>query len=98
MKKVLAVLNFLISFATLLSLLSCSHNESVTVNEETQLNTLARQYVRLGLRIGQYDKDFVDAYYGPDSLKPDHPPSTLFPKDSFLTEVSRLSTELSAFH
>ena len=66
--------------------------------KSTQLNTLAQQYVRLGLRIGQYDKDFVDAYYGPDSLKPVNPPLTVFPKDSFLIEVSMLSNELSSFH
>ena len=44
--------------------------EKGAANDETQLNALAVQYVRLGLTIGQYDKDFVDAYYGPDSLKP----------------------------
>ena len=81
-----------------MSLLSCSHTENSAVNEETQLNALAGQYVRLGLRIGQYDKDFVDAYYGPDSLKPLNPALTVFPKDSFLMEVSRLSNELSSFH
>ena len=98
MKKViLAVLNALFSFAILLSLFSCSHTDNSAVNEESQLNELARQYVRLGLRIGQYDKDFVDAYYGPDSLKPLNPPLTVFPKDSFLMEVSRLSNELGSF-
>ena len=99
MKKIiLSVLNSLFSFAILLSLLSCSRTDNGAANEETQLNTLARQYVRLGLRIGQYDKDFVDAYYGPDSLKPINPALTVFPKDSFLIEVSRLSNELSSFH
>ena len=99
MKKVIpAVLNALFSFAILLSLLSCSHTDNVAANEKSQLNTLAQQYVRLGLRIGQYDKDFVDAYYGPDSLKPVSPALTVFPKDSFLTEVSRLANELSSFH
>ena len=99
MKNVIpAVLNVLFSFAILLSLLSCGPTEKDAVNDETQLNALAVQYVRLGLRIGQYDKDFVDAYYGPDSLKPLNPALTVFPKDSFLTEVSQLSNELSSFH
>ncbi|HET6541345.1 MAG TPA: hypothetical protein VFG46_12725 [Chryseolinea sp.] len=91
-------LNVLFSFAILSSLLSCSPGENDAVNEDTQLNALAVQYVRLGLAIGQYDKDFVDAYYGPDSLKPLSPASTVFPKDSFLMEVSMLSNELSSFH
>jgi hypothetical protein len=29
----------------------------------------AREYVRLVLALGQHDKDYVDAYYGPDELK-----------------------------
>ena len=51
----------------LLFLLSCAKKEQKT--EAHQLNYLAENYVRLGLTIGQYDADFVDAYYGPDSLK-----------------------------
>ena len=99
MKKVTpAVLNVLFSLAILLSLLACDQREKDEANDETQLDALAVQYVRLGLRIGQYDKDFVDAYYGPDSLKPINPALTVFPKDSFLTEISRLSNELSSLH
>src|SRR5260221_13642843 len=30
---------------------------------------IAREYVRLVLAMGQHDKDYVDAYYGPDDLK-----------------------------
>ena len=99
MKKVTpALLCLLFYFAILLSMFSCGHREKGTADEESHLNALARQYVRLGLRIGQYDKEFVDAYYGPDSLKPVSAALTVFPKDSFLTEVSRLSNELNSFH
>src|SRR5688572_30672539 len=99
MKKVTpAVLYALFSFAILLSLLSCGRSDKNALDGESQLNALATQYVRLGLRIGQYDKDFVDAYYGPDSLKPLGPASTVFPKDSFLMEVNLLTNELSSFH
>ena len=39
------------------------------------MNTIAEDYVKLVLNIGQYDTDFVDAYYGPkewrDNLKSD---------------------------
>jgi hypothetical protein len=30
---------------------------------------IAQEYVRLVLALGQHDKDYVDAYYGPDELK-----------------------------
>src|SRR5437764_12337354 len=30
---------------------------------------IAREYVRLVLAMGQHDKDYVDAYYGPEDLK-----------------------------
>jgi hypothetical protein len=30
---------------------------------------IAREYVRLVLALGEHDKDYVDAYYGPDDLK-----------------------------
>jgi hypothetical protein len=59
--------------------------------ERQKLDELATQYVRLGLAIGQYDKDFVDAYYGPDTLQPKTPKATVFPKDSLLNAVDSLS-------
>ncbi|MEO5824996.1 MAG: hypothetical protein ABIR59_03850 [Gemmatimonadales bacterium] len=33
------------------------------------LDAIAHRYVRLVLGMGQHDPDYVDAYYGPDSLK-----------------------------
>src|SRR5215216_3199163 len=37
---------------------------------DTQTMTkIAREYVRLVLAMGQHDKDYVDAYYGPEDLK-----------------------------
>jgi hypothetical protein len=58
------------------------------------INELAERYVRLALVIGQYDEPFVDAYYGPDSLKPVTPPASVFPKDSLLNAVATLKAEL----
>ena len=77
---------------TLLFLLSCAKKEKKT--EAQQLNYLAENYVRLGLTIGQYDADFVDAYYGPDSLKPAISKSSIFPKDSLLNLVTELRSSL----
>jgi hypothetical protein len=58
------------------------------------VDEIAQHYVRLGLAIGQYDEAFVDAYYGPDSLRPAGKPGDVFPKDSLLKEVKKLRTEL----
>lgn len=33
------------------------------------MNTVAEQYVKLVLALGQFDADYVDAYYGPDAWK-----------------------------
>jgi len=34
-----------------------------------RLDAIARRYVVLGLNLGRHDPNYVDAYYGPDSLK-----------------------------
>jgi len=67
-------------------------------NSAQKLNQLAEKYIRLGLTIGQYDPDFVDAYYGPDSLKPTKQSNATFPKDSLLREVNGLIGQLIEFN
>ena len=64
---------------------------------KNNFNQLAENYVRLGLTIGQYDADFVDAYYGPDSLKPSAPKAGSFPKDSLLNAIIALQKQSQAF-
>ena len=76
-------------------IISC--NEKQESKSSTNFNQLAEQYVRLGLTIGEYDSDFVDAYYGPDSLKPSSPKLAVFPKDSLLAAVDHLINELKQF-
>ena len=41
-----------------------------TSDEGASMNSFAEQYVRLTLRVGQHDPDYVDAYYGPPEWKP----------------------------
>ena len=41
----------------------------------------------------QYDPDFVDAYYGLDSLRPKEAKLTVFPKDNLLSSVNALLKE-----
>jgi hypothetical protein len=67
------------------------------INNE-KLNLLAEKYVRLGLTIGEYDNDFVDAYYGPDSLRPTVPKQAVFPRDRLLVSVNQLIAELKEFN
>ncbi len=38
---------------------------------QDDMTRIAREYVRLVLALGQHDKDYVDAYYGPDDIKKD---------------------------
>lgn len=69
----------------------------VETQEESMdiLNGLAEDYVRLALVIGQYDDAFVDAYFGPDSLRPQGTPAVQFPKDSLLYAVTSLSGRIA---
>jgi hypothetical protein len=58
-----------------LILISCTEKKETIIptDVELKMNAIAEDYVKLVLNIGQYDADFVDAYYGPkewrDSLK-----------------------------
>ena len=85
-------LKYLLLFLSPLFLVSCA--ESSENKEDAALKLLSREYVRLGLFIGQYDTDFVDAYYGPDSLKPTYKPE-VFPKDSLQNVIASMQNQLS---
>src|ERR1700730_9446086 len=80
-------------FISLFVVLSCGERRQDGTLEK-QLDNFAEKYVRLGLTIGQYDPDFVDAYYGPDSLRPTAAKQAIFPKDSLLASVNQLITDL----
>ena len=55
-----------------LYLFSCTENREVKQGSELEIkiNDVAKGYVRLVLNAGQYDPDFVDAYYGPPEWRP----------------------------
>ena len=59
-------------FITSILFISCaSDNNSQQSKElETRMNSIAEKYVKLVLRVGQHDPDYVDAYYGPQEWKP----------------------------
>ena len=80
----------------ILVMISACTSEKQERNDEETLNRIGTNYVKLGLTIGQYDPDFVDAYYGPDSLKPQPLSNTAyFPTDTLLSQVSNLRQELA---
>jgi hypothetical protein len=83
----------------MLAALVASCNQGQQKMASTGIDQLAEQYVRLAMDIGRYDSSFVDAYYGPDSLKATAPAKDAFPKDSFLLQVRQLQdafTQLTA--
>jgi hypothetical protein len=89
-------MNKLFTFSVLaLVLFSCKEKVEVVVKED--IGRLAEDYVRLALVIGQYDPPFVDAYYGPDSLKPVAPPLSVFPKNSLIAAVQSLKAKLESY-
>lgn len=58
--------------AILLFAFSCSEKKEILPESELEakMNNIAEKYVKLVLKIGQYDNDFVDAYYGPKEWMP----------------------------
>lgn len=73
MSKLISILLIVFIFV------SCSEKKESVIQSDLELkmNSIAEDYVKLVLNIGQYDADFVDAYYGPEewrsSLKTDLP-------------------------
>jgi hypothetical protein len=55
------------------------------------MNTIAEQYVRLTLAVGQHDADYVDAYYGPPEWKPEEQKSSL---DDLSANIATLQQDL----
>jgi hypothetical protein len=62
-------------FLVLLSgilLFSCGEKNDKQPSREldSKMNNIAERYVKVILKVGQFDPDYVDAYYGPDEWKP----------------------------
>lgn len=72
-KSDMLLLKPLYFFFTLTALFSFSCSEQKTepsTNLEITMNNVAEEYVKLVLKIGKVDSDYVDAYYGPEDWKP----------------------------
>ena len=65
MNKIISIL------AVIIILISCSERKGTDIKSDLELkmNGIAEDYVKLVLNIGQYDDDFVDAYYGPEEWR-----------------------------
>lgn len=57
------------------------------------MNTIAEQYVKLVLALGQHDADYVDAYYGPPEWKPGA--GSKQDLDAIAAKATQLSAELA---
>ena len=59
------------------------------------LSSVANDYVKLALSIGQYDEDFVDAYYGPNDWLPKKKAKESLPYEEFKWSTSNLLSKLA---
>lgn len=80
-----------VAFVSLL-LAACTSPEQAT---QPTVDSIAENYVKLVLRTGLYDKDVVDAYYGPDEWKPEPVANgSPMPATEMLAQAERLQTQL----
>lgn len=60
------------------------------------LDAIANQYLKLALKIGQYDPDLIDAYYGPEKWKPKPNEGKELPYEELKWQTTSLINQLSA--
>jgi hypothetical protein len=63
--------------------------------QDRSMNSLAEQYVRLVLAVGQHDADYVDAYYGPPEWRKEAEAQKL-PLSEIASRAATLSRDLAA--
>lgn len=75
--------------------LSCA--EKKETKETVTMDDISISYIKLALKIGQFSPDYIDAYYGPESLKPsklDTASKQPFPVQTLLLEATVLLNQL----
>jgi hypothetical protein len=80
---------------------SCSEKKGPIEQSELELkmNSIAEDYVKLVLNIGQYDADFVDAYYGPEEWRANLKSNLMFDSTAYKslsTKTDELLNELES--
>jgi hypothetical protein len=78
--------------ACLIVAMACGPAGRSAGGETADVNTLAERYVHLVLALGQHDRDYVDAYYGPPAWKPEGQARPLRDIDS---EAATLAEDLA---
>ena len=63
--------------------------------EPPTMDSIAEQYVKLMLEIGQHDSDFIDAYYGPEEWRPVSKADSL-PADDFISSANSLISQIQS--
>src|ERR1044071_1589494 len=56
------------------------------------MNQIAERYVKLVLKVGQHDADYVDAYYGDPAWKPAGAPAAL---ETLAAEAKQIAADLT---
>ena len=74
-----------------LMITSCKSNSTTP-----SIDTIAENYVKLVLEIGQYDNAFVDAYFGPEQWRPTAPKADILPLDDFVERANTLISQCDA--
>ncbi|WP_304143304.1 hypothetical protein [Ignavibacterium album] len=72
MKEIFQLKSLFFLFLSLIFVFACDEQKQPKKKSdlEIKMNKIAEEYVKLALNIGRYDKDFIDAYYGPESWRP----------------------------
>ncbi|MDX5436189.1 MAG: DUF885 domain-containing protein [Pontibacter sp.] len=78
----------------LCTLSACTLMKEKSEREVVPMDQLAEHYVKTILKLGQYDSDIVDAYYGPEEWKPTEQPLDTFPATAFLEELRLVQDNL----
>jgi hypothetical protein len=74
---------------------ACTSTQTETDTTQTvPMDQLAERYVKTLLRLGQYDSDIVDAYYGPEEWKPTESAADSLPVEKFLSEFKAIQEQL----
>lgn len=85
------------TYFVLLLVLCCACSSTKTdTGDVPTMDQLAERYVKALLKLGQYDSDIVDAYYGPEEWKPAEPAEDSLPADVFLIEFRSIQDQLRA--
>ena len=88
MKKILLILLITIT------VISCNSKNDVIISNMEQIDKIAFDYVIIALKLGEFDENYVDAYFGPDSLKQIANSSNI-QLDSIIRKSSQILTQLN---